>query len=329
MQDENPNTVFWSSAEVLAGYRERASLLKPTPRAERMFFYKLPHRSRTTFSANTYGRRWKRAVLTLRHRSPSAADSTTSASASVSITQASPSCHRTSDYQSFRLFFTCRQICPTRALLNLSRKPRIASGALLEITRGRASYLHQLRADERDLRPPARRVGFPMLKQGDAPKSALLEEFRITPHAVLFGTSSFWQGVDVQGEQLSCVIIDRLAFRRAERPGSSRKSESNRRQRRQRLLRLSSPKRSYHAEARLRKDRYARYTIEACWPCSTTVFWKKQYGKVFVESLAELQQNNRPAESRGSSSSNVLGRLIVPRRIRIRACLQATERFAH
>ena len=51
-----------------------------------------------------------------------------------------------------------------------------------------------------------------MLKQGDAPKSALLEEFRLTPNAVLFATSSFWQGVDVQGEQLSCVIIDRLPF---------------------------------------------------------------------------------------------------------------------
>jgi len=53
---------------------------------------------------------------------------------------------------------------------------------------------------------------FPMLLQGDAPKSALLEEFRLTPHAVLFATSSFWQGVDVQGQQLSCVIIDRLPF---------------------------------------------------------------------------------------------------------------------
>src|SRR6202021_3632673 len=55
-------------------------------------------------------------------------------------------------------------------------------------------------------------LDFPLLKQGDAPKSALLEEFRLTPHAVLFGTSSFWQGVDVQGDQLSCVIIDRLPF---------------------------------------------------------------------------------------------------------------------
>src|SRR5437879_4879924 len=53
---------------------------------------------------------------------------------------------------------------------------------------------------------------FPLLLQGDAPKNVLLEEFRLTPHAVLFGTSSFWQGVDVQGEQLSCVVIDRLPF---------------------------------------------------------------------------------------------------------------------
>jgi ATP-dependent DNA helicase DinG len=55
-------------------------------------------------------------------------------------------------------------------------------------------------------------LDYPMLLQGSAPKNALLDEFRITPNAVLFGTSSFWQGVDVQGEQLSCVIIDRLPF---------------------------------------------------------------------------------------------------------------------
>ena len=39
---------------------------------------------------------------------------------------------------------------------------------------------------------------FPLLLQGDAPKKALLEEFRLTPNAVLFATASFWQGVDVQ-----------------------------------------------------------------------------------------------------------------------------------
>jgi ATP-dependent DNA helicase DinG len=50
------------------------------------------------------------------------------------------------------------------------------------------------------------------LMQGTGPRSALLEEFRSTPNAVLFGTSSFWQGVDVPGDQLSCVIIDKLPF---------------------------------------------------------------------------------------------------------------------
>lgn len=53
---------------------------------------------------------------------------------------------------------------------------------------------------------------FPMLIQGEKSKSGLLESFRNTPKAVLFATSSFWQGVDVQGEQLSCVVIDKLPF---------------------------------------------------------------------------------------------------------------------
>jgi ATP-dependent DNA helicase DinG len=99
------------------------------------------------------------------------------------------------------------------------RTPQFAGEAagvirrLLEITRGRAFVLFTSYAQMNEIYD--RLLGlleFPMLKQGDAPKSALLEEFRLTPHAVLFGTSSFWQGVDVQGEQLSCVIIDRLPF---------------------------------------------------------------------------------------------------------------------
>ena len=99
------------------------------------------------------------------------------------------------------------------------RDPRFVEKAsqrvrqLLEITRGRAfclftSYALMNQLYERLLGE----LEFPMLLQGSAPKNALLEEFRMTPNAVLFATSSFWQGVDVQGEQLSCVIIDRLPF---------------------------------------------------------------------------------------------------------------------
>src|SRR5258705_14018420 len=55
-------------------------------------------------------------------------------------------------------------------------------------------------------------IEYPCFLQGSASKGRLLERFRQTPNAVLFATSSFWQGVDVRGEQLSCVIVDRLPF---------------------------------------------------------------------------------------------------------------------
>jgi ATP-dependent DNA helicase DinG len=55
-------------------------------------------------------------------------------------------------------------------------------------------------------------IDYPTLMQGTGPRNALLDEFRSTPNCVLFATSSFWQGVDVPGEQLSCVIIDKLPF---------------------------------------------------------------------------------------------------------------------
>jgi len=84
---------------------------------------------------------------------------------------------------------------------------------ILEITQGRAFCLFTSYAQMHDIYE--RLLGeleYPMLIQGSAPRSALLEEFRTTRNAILFATSSFWQGVDVQGEQLSCVIIDRLPF---------------------------------------------------------------------------------------------------------------------
>jgi ATP-dependent DNA helicase DinG len=84
---------------------------------------------------------------------------------------------------------------------------------VLELSRGRAFCLFTSYAQMRDLYERLMPVlDFPILLHGTAPRKALLEEFRSTPNAVLFGTSSFWQGVDVQGEALSCVIIDRLPF---------------------------------------------------------------------------------------------------------------------
>jgi ATP-dependent DNA helicase DinG len=84
---------------------------------------------------------------------------------------------------------------------------------LLERTQGRAFVLFTSYAAMHDV---AARLGpgveWPLFVQGTAPRPALLRDFRATPNAVLLATASFWQGVDVVGDALSCVIIDRLPF---------------------------------------------------------------------------------------------------------------------
>ena len=99
------------------------------------------------------------------------------------------------------------------------RNPGYATSAadeivrLLELSEGRAFCLFTSYAQMKDLYERVRtRVDFPMLLQGTAPRSTLLERFKNTNGAVLFATASFWQGVDVPGQQLSCVIVDKLPF---------------------------------------------------------------------------------------------------------------------
>jgi ATP-dependent DNA helicase DinG len=85
--------------------------------------------------------------------------------------------------------------------------------AILEASAGRAFVLFTSYAQmEQVYNLLNGRLPFPTLIQGERSKSGLLQSFRNTPNAVLFATSSFWQGVDVQGEQLSCVVIDKLPF---------------------------------------------------------------------------------------------------------------------
>ena len=74
------------------------------------------------------------------------------------------------------------------------------------------SYKMLIEAANR-LKPALDRLGLPILVQGqNAPRKILLDRFRATENAVLFGTSSFWQGIDVQGDQLRNVIIVKLPF---------------------------------------------------------------------------------------------------------------------
>lgn len=114
---------------------------------------------------------------------------------------------------------------PTQALLYLppkmpdprSREWAVAAAAevvkIVNATEGRAFVLSTSLAGMQSLYDLAMpEIEYPCLLQGTASKGRLLERFRQTQNAVLFATSSFWQGVDVRGEQLSCVIIDKIPF---------------------------------------------------------------------------------------------------------------------
>ena len=99
------------------------------------------------------------------------------------------------------------------------RSPEFAGAAgrqvieILRRTRGRAFVLFTSYATLRAVQGIAEMaLDYPIFVQGTAPRSQLLTQFRETPHSVLLATSSFWQGVDVVGEALSCVIVDKLPF---------------------------------------------------------------------------------------------------------------------
>jgi ATP-dependent DNA helicase DinG len=84
---------------------------------------------------------------------------------------------------------------------------------ILKRTHGRAFVLFTSYATMRAVQAMAElALSYPIFAQGTAPRSQLLNQFRATPQAVLFATSSFWQGVDVVGDALSCVIIDKIPF---------------------------------------------------------------------------------------------------------------------
>lgn len=116
------------------------------------------------------------------------------------------------DYESQALLYVPHHLPDVRSAAFTSSAAR----EILEIlrhSRGRAFVLftsyQQMRAVFESVSP---QLEYRALLQGSVPKNALLDEFRETPNCVLFATSSFWQGVDVQGDQLSCVIIDKLPF---------------------------------------------------------------------------------------------------------------------
>ena len=114
------------------------------------------------------------------------------------------------DYARQAMLYVPRDLPP--AIEGFSAAAAARTLELLAITGGRAFLLF---TSHRALREAADRLAalpYPRLVQGDAPRAALIDRFRSTPHAVLFGTGSFWEGVDVPGDALSLVVIDKLPF---------------------------------------------------------------------------------------------------------------------
>jgi ATP-dependent DNA helicase DinG len=139
------------------------------------------------------------------------------------------------------------------------------------------------------------RVAFPLLLQGSAPRSALLERFRNTPNAVLFATASFWQGVDVPGAQLSCVIVDRLPFAVPSDPVVAARVNALKEEGRNAFAEYQVPgavlalKQGFGRLIRARTDRGVLAILDSR-------IQRMQYGKIFLESLPEYRVTHDLAE---------------------------------
>lgn len=165
---------------------------------------------------------------------------------------------------------------------------------LLEASKGRAFLLF---TSHRSLRRAAElladMVDFPLFVQGEQPRSLLLEQFRDSGQGVLLGSSSFWEGVDVIGDALSLVVIDKLPFAAPDDPVIEARSDALRKAGGNPFTQLYLPQAVISLKqgaGRLIRDVSDRGALVVCDPRIRT----KSYGRVFRESLPPMKQ----AESR-------------------------------
>jgi ATP-dependent DNA helicase DinG len=163
---------------------------------------------------------------------------------------------------------------------------------LLKLSQGRAFCLFTSYTQMNDLFERVRkRLDFPLLLQGTAPRSVLLERFKNTPHAVLFATASFWQGVDVPGEQLCCVIVDRLPFAVPSDPVVAARVRALQEQGRNPFTEFQVPeavlalKQGFGRLIRTKTDRGVLALLD-------TRIQRMPYGKIFLESLPRYRRTH-------------------------------------
>ena len=139
------------------------------------------------------------------------------------------------------------------------------------------------------------RVDHPLLVQGEAPRSALLERFRSLGNAVLLGTGSFWEGVDVRGEALSCVIIDKLPFATPDDPVLQARGRAMEEEGRNPFMEYQLPTAVIalkQGAGRLIRDENDRGVLMLCDPRLLS----RPYGKTFLASLPPMPRTRALAD---------------------------------
>lgn len=130
-------------------------------------------------------------------------------------------------------------------------------------------------------------TNFNLLVQGDLPKQQMLDQFRRTDRAVLLGTASFWEGVDVRGEALSCVIIDKLPFASPGDPVTKARLEYMTANGQSPFSEFQLPSAALTLKqgvGRLIRDVEDKGVLVLCDPRLSS----KGYGKVFIKSLPAM-----------------------------------------
>jgi ATP-dependent DNA helicase DinG len=171
-----------------------------------------------------------------------------------------------------------------------------ASLPVLEASGGRAFMLFtSYRALHIAARKLAGQLPYPVLIQGDAPRSELLERFRELGNAVLLGTASFWEGVDVRGEALSCVIIDKLPFAAPDDPVLRARARVLEEQGGNPFREMQLPQAVIALKqgvGRLIRDETDTGVLVLCDPRLLS----KGYGKIFLASLPPLPRTRELAQ---------------------------------
>jgi len=134
-----------------------------------------------------------------------------------------------------------------------------------------------------------KQIKYPILIQGDKPKAILLDEFKQKGNAVLLGTSSFWEGIDVRGEALSTVIIDKLPFSSPGDPVLKARLDEMEKQGRKPFFEYQLPNAVIalrQGVGRLIRDVNDRGVLLLCDPR----LLKKSYGHMFLNSVPAMRR---------------------------------------